>query len=150
MPFLGVFFEFFKSKMGVALLAIMGVGLAIWAGMSAVRGWIDDTRDAIRREVTAEITVDLQQQEAQATENLLREIRENQVRQEEINERLNNNINARNRTIDRISATVQQTIIDQGGEQPASPAVRQSVQLMAEEWDRLYADRIENTDETVS
>ena len=141
------FIQFFTSRMGIALLAIMGVGIAIWAAIGAVRDAVEDHDAEIRQNTITEVTADLQAQAARETNVALQVLQANQAHQNELIAGLASREAGRNRSLDRISAAVQEVIIEQGGEQLASPALRQSAQLLAEEWDRLYADKVETNNE---
>lgn len=137
------FLTFITSKMGIALLCIMGIAATIWGALTTAKNWMDDHDESIRQSTITEVKSDLQEQLAAETNETLQQLQENSRIQADEIARLANNETRRTRQLDRISAAVQETIIEQGGEQLASPALRQSAQLLAEEWDRLYADKVE-------
>lgn len=144
--FIGVALEFFKSRFGFTILCIAGAGLALWGGIQAVNHMIVEIRKDEHERTVDQLTIEAQRRAAEVTREVLEEMRANDRRQTEIIENLQQSNIGRARQLDRISAAVQETIIQQGGEQLASPALRQSAQLLAEEWDRLYADKVEATD----
>lgn len=142
MPFL----SFFTSKLGLTMISIMGVCLTIWGVVSAAKSYWEDTRANIRASVTNEVLAEARQEAIEDMGEALQTLQDNQARQNELIADLATREASRNRALDRISTAVQQTIIEQGGEQPASPALRQSAQLLAEEWDRLYGHEVELVD----
>ncbi len=141
------FIQFFTSKMGIALISIATIGFAIWGAVSAARDWFDDFKNDIRENTITEVTGDLREQVNREMGATITQLQENDRRQTEVIARLSNNEASRTRTLDRISEAVQETIIAQGGEQPASAAVRQSMELMAAEWDRLYSDKVSSDEQ---
>lgn len=146
LAFLGSIFSFFTSRTGFIVLAVFGTIAAIWGGIQAFNHMIFEIRKDEHERTVSQLTIEAQEHAAQVTRQVLEDLRANDRRQTEIIQGLQASNISRARQLDRISQAVQETIIEQGGEQIASPALRQSAQLLAAEWDRLYANKVEATD----